>query len=893
MASPAKPKKGRKAEPDDRVRTLEQLLATREIVVCCGSGGVGKTTTAAAAAAMAATHLGGKVLVVTVDPAGAWPRPSASSSSATPRPGSPVEAFAAAGVEPRGELWAAMLDTKQSWDDLVSRHAPNDTVRRQILENSLYQNISGRFVQSHDYIAMERLYEIHCSGTYDLIVVDTPPTRNAIDFLEAPARMGEFFSSKLLRWLTAPSKSRVMTLASKPFYTVADRILGSQFLEDIAEFFSLFQTMAPGFVERADAVSRILSDRRTTFLVVSTLEAAPLHEAEYFIEALDERKLHLGALVLNKVLPAYLRRSTTTGVAKRLCADADELAASVAGVGDPADVARVLRTVGESFLNYQVVAKREAEQRASLARSPEVVAAVPYFDADIADLTGLLALGEQIWRCTAVTACLGLSGVLKRRREMADGHAVTVLPSQLRRGRRGDRGGARQGVGARGVGHQLAAGLRVDPHRDQGLPSAHLEHLAGGPQVAGRGLAHEVDGEVAGDGQVLGPDPRDHRHVGHGVGQGHEHRPRDGAARSELALAVRLHHLDPVVVGPGHPERQHRTRERRGQEGIELGRVHRHHGPDPRTSGGARAAPYHRPVASLAEIVRKQSRLSAAETVHLQRLVASWNMLADFCFSDLLLFVPIGEIHPGGAAVGDEFLLVGHVRPSTTQTLYRHDMVGDLVSEDDRPLVARSLRREEIIEGEITVSAIRERIRVQCIPVRYDGRTIAVLSRESTPTVGRSPGELERTYVDIFNRFARMIAGGEFPYALDDSVSKESPRGWATAWWCSIGPCAWSTPRPTPSRRCTAWACTPTPRACASASSASRTSRCAMPSRWPSPSPRRWSGARSSSCCGASPCSTPRASPARWCSSATSPRSASGTACCCRRTPPSGRSTTG
>jgi anion-transporting ArsA/GET3 family ATPase len=359
---------------------------------------VGKTTTAAAAAAMAATHLGGKVLVVTVDPARRLATALGLEQFGNTETRVPPSAFAAAGVEPRGELWAAMLDTKQSWDDLVSRHAPNATVRRQILDNSLYQNISGRFVQSHDYIAMERLYEIHCSGTYDLIVVDTPPTRNAIDFLEAPARMGDFFSSKLLRWLTAPSKSRVMTLASKPFYTVADRILGSQFLEDIAEFFSLFQTMAPGFVERADAVSRILSDRRTTFVVVSTLEAAPLHEAEYFIEALDERKLHLGALVLNKVLPTYLRRTATTGVAKRLCADADELAGSVAGVGDPADVARVLRTVGESFLNYQVVAKREAEQRASLARSPEVVAAVPYFDSDIADLTGLLALGEQIWR---------------------------------------------------------------------------------------------------------------------------------------------------------------------------------------------------------------------------------------------------------------------------------------------------------------------------------------------------------------------------------------------------------------------------------------------------------------------------------------------------------------
>ncbi len=392
----------RKARPggDDKVRTLEQLLATKEIVISCGSGGVGKTTTAAAAAAMAATHLGGKVLVLTVDPARRLANALGLERFGNTETRVPPEAFAAAGVEPRGELWAAMLDTKQSWDDLVRLHAPDQRTREAILANSLYQNISGRFVQSHDYIAMERLYEIHKAGTYDLIVVDTPPTRNAIDFLEAPDRMADFFSSKLLRWLTAPAKSRVMTLASKPFYTVADRILGSQFLEDIAEFFGLFQTMAPGFVERAEAVTRTLSDRRTTFLVVSTLEAAPLHEAEFFIEALDERKLHLGALVLNKVLPAYLRRTTTTGVAKRLVADAADLGTdpAVAPAGAADDIARVLATVGESFLNYQVVAKREAEQRAGLARSPEVVAAVPYFDADIHDLAGLLALGDQIWR---------------------------------------------------------------------------------------------------------------------------------------------------------------------------------------------------------------------------------------------------------------------------------------------------------------------------------------------------------------------------------------------------------------------------------------------------------------------------------------------------------------
>ena len=383
----------------EEIRTLQQLLSSKEIVISCGSGGVGKTTTAAALAAMAAAHLGGKVLVLTVDPARRLANALGLERFGNVETRVDDTAFTDAGVEPRGELWAAMLDTKQSWDDLIQRHAPDDKVRDAILGNSIYANISGRFVQSHDYIAMERLYEIHTSGRYDLIVVDTPPTRNAIDFLDAPDRMAEFFSSRLLRWLTAPAKNRVLSMASKPFYRVADSILGSQFLEDIAEFFGLFQTMAPGFVERADAVTRTLSDRRTSFIVVSTLEAAPVREAEYFIEELEARKLHLGAVVLNKVLPTYLRRTVTTGVARRLISQADDVAAEVApGVGDADDVATVLREVGESFLNYQVVANREQEQRAELARTPDVVATVPYFDHDIADLAGLLRLGDAIWR---------------------------------------------------------------------------------------------------------------------------------------------------------------------------------------------------------------------------------------------------------------------------------------------------------------------------------------------------------------------------------------------------------------------------------------------------------------------------------------------------------------
>ncbi len=312
----------------------------------------------------------------------------------------PDSAFAAAGVEPRGELWAAMLDTKQSWDDLIRRHAPDPKTRDAILANPLYQNLMGRFVQSHDYIAMERLYDLHSSGTYDLIVVDTPPTRNAIDFLEAPARMADFFSSRLLRWLTAPARSRLINFASKPFYTVADRILGTQFLQDIAEFFMLMQGMYDGFVERAEAVEKVLHDRRTTFVVVSTLESAPIREAEFFIQELGKRNLHLGAIVFNKVLPSWLLDRQATTTARRLEDRADDVAASVAPAvgGDEAQVARVLKEIGASFMNFRVVAQREAEIRAELAAAPDVVASVPYFDHDIVDVTGLLELGDAIWR---------------------------------------------------------------------------------------------------------------------------------------------------------------------------------------------------------------------------------------------------------------------------------------------------------------------------------------------------------------------------------------------------------------------------------------------------------------------------------------------------------------
>jgi len=386
-----------------RPQTLEALVASKEIVVVCGPGGVGKTTMAAAAAAMAALHQGGRVLVITVDPA----RRLADAlglvrAGDTPERVSPG-AFEQAGITLRGELWASMLDSKESWDRLVARHAPDQATAKRILANPLYRDVSQRFVQSQDYIAVERLYELHSEGTFDLIVVDTPPAGNARDFLLAPERMADFFRSRLLRLLSVPYRSRLADVASRPFYRVADRILGTQFLEDLAEFFLLFQTMSDGFVARSRAVGRMLADRRTTFVVVSTLEAGPVREADSFIGQLSAQGLHLGGLVLNRVLPRYLLSERLEKTAGELLHRADELARTLTSEGavlhgtDEGLLTRVLWEVGGNFANLGVVARREAAQRSELARSAGILTSAPELEEGVHDLEAVMELGGHIW----------------------------------------------------------------------------------------------------------------------------------------------------------------------------------------------------------------------------------------------------------------------------------------------------------------------------------------------------------------------------------------------------------------------------------------------------------------------------------------------------------------
>lgn len=378
------------ARPD-----LAALLAAKEMVLVVGSGGVGKTTIAAAMATTAAVELGGRVLVLTVDPARRLADALGVGHLGNEATRVPADVFDSIGVEPRGELWAAMLDTKAGWDELIDRHAPDARLRDSVLANPLYQNITSRFVHSHDYLAMERLHELHSSGEWDLIIVDTPPSRNALAFLDAPGRMKEFFGSKLLKWLTVPYRSRLFTMASKPFYQVADRVLGSRFLQDIAEFFILFQAMERGFVDHAREVERLLGDPRTTFVVVSTLEAAPSHEAGYLARSLVRRDFHLGAIVANRVLPAAFTTKASANSARKIAKQSSgRLADDVADAlgADREVVASTLAAVGAGFHDIALLATRERERAAELGNLSQLLVAAPILDRDVNDVADLLEL---------------------------------------------------------------------------------------------------------------------------------------------------------------------------------------------------------------------------------------------------------------------------------------------------------------------------------------------------------------------------------------------------------------------------------------------------------------------------------------------------------------------
>ena len=385
--------------------TISELIQRDGLVVVCGSGGVGKTSVSAALGVLAATQTQKRVLVLTVDPAKRLANALGLSALGNTEVQITPELFKNSKTKLRGTLAAAMIDTKASWDELIIRHAPDEATRNTVLQNSLYKNLTERFVHSHDYIAVERLYQAHASGAYDLIIVDTPPSRNALTILDAPKRMQDFFSSRLLKLLTPSSQWQLLALAAKPFYEIADRLLGKGLLRDVAEFFTLFRTMETGFVERARNVEQLLHDSKTSFVVVTTLEDAPLSEAEFLVTALKERNFITSFAIANRVIPKELTSAALleqAEVLKRLRNNAEftsELASTLASSEAEIDASLLSQTMA-TIANYAQATTQIIEHQTALtdrvAAFADNFASAPMLETDIADINGLIALGESL-----------------------------------------------------------------------------------------------------------------------------------------------------------------------------------------------------------------------------------------------------------------------------------------------------------------------------------------------------------------------------------------------------------------------------------------------------------------------------------------------------------------
>ena len=358
------------------------------LLVVCGSGGVGKTTIAAALGVRAAIEDGKRVLVLTVDPARRL-----ADALGLQEIGNVVVEVDVSSHDTAGRLFVGMIDTKASWDELITRVAPSADVAERVIGNQLYRNLTERFVHSHDYIAMERLYEAYLSDTYDMVIVDTPPSRNALDVLDAPQRMQDFFASKLLKFLTAPGQSRLFSLAAKPFFVVADRILGARFLADITDFFTLFRTMEAGFVQRNAQVSGVLRGPETAFAVVTTLESAPLFEAQFLIDELRRRSYPLGLVVANRAIdPALAARATSD--LQALDTSTHQAVVDALAPVEEDRVARVVTEVIACATRMAAAATAEHERLTALVVGLEGIAVLraPMQSTDVTALDDLVAL---------------------------------------------------------------------------------------------------------------------------------------------------------------------------------------------------------------------------------------------------------------------------------------------------------------------------------------------------------------------------------------------------------------------------------------------------------------------------------------------------------------------
>ena len=386
---------GPAAAPD---RSLVGRLDELEVIICCGSGGVGKTTISAALGLAMAQRSDRKVLVLTVDPA----RRLATALGLREIGTEPVKVSRArlrrAGIEIEGELVAAMLDMKSTFDRMVVRMAPTRRDAQRILTNRFYKGISDSFIGSHEYMAMEALYELHQAGEYDTLIIDTPPSRNALDFLEAPNRLTDFVGTKLLSWLAGPTLFGIRTanLAAAPFLRMADRLLGAGVLSEVAEFVGDLQKIYGGVQQRARDVYKLLRSPEVGFVVVTTLEPTPFGEAEYFASRLREYRMPLRGVVANRTLPDSLRDRTALATAQTL-ADDEKLPAWLSQRLGHRVARDSLRAIGERWLEFHAIAERDARQLGRLERLGGAgVTRIPLFSEDASELEGLARIAALL-----------------------------------------------------------------------------------------------------------------------------------------------------------------------------------------------------------------------------------------------------------------------------------------------------------------------------------------------------------------------------------------------------------------------------------------------------------------------------------------------------------------
>jgi anion-transporting ArsA/GET3 family ATPase len=362
--------------------SLETALAERRVLVTCGSGGVGKTTTAAALALRAALA-GRRVLVCTIDPS----RRLATSLGKGALSGRP-RAIELKALSPArgGALHAMVLDVKGTFDALVLRHTPDGPARDRILKNRFYQHVSAALAGSHEYMAMEKLLELASDERFDLVVLDTPPTRHALDFLEAPDRLLGFLDVSVLRFFLRPYFKagrltvQVATRTGAALVKLADRFLGLQFLQELSEFFLAFEGMYDGFRARAAEVQALLRAPSTGFVLVAAPQPSALEEAIYFYRRLLEKQLSFVAFVVNRVhLDPARERGGRRGTGVRVA---------------PGLAAKLTLTLREQ----QVLARVERQAIARLeVDTRERPVLVPELEQDVHDLRGLLAFGELVF----------------------------------------------------------------------------------------------------------------------------------------------------------------------------------------------------------------------------------------------------------------------------------------------------------------------------------------------------------------------------------------------------------------------------------------------------------------------------------------------------------------